>query len=68
MAVYKIKGVALSGEVLIMAKVLIIIGLILVALFVLILVLALCKSASIADEHADYLYYKMHRGDNNEDN
>ena len=51
-----------------MAKILITIGLILVALFVLILVLALCKSAKIADEHADYLYDKIHRGDDNGDN
>lgn len=51
-----------------MAKILIISGAILATLFILILVLALCNAASMADKQADYLYYQMHRGDDDGDN
>lgn len=41
---------------------------ILVVLLVLIIVFASLASAHMADQHSDYLYYKMHRGDNDGNN
>jgi hypothetical protein len=50
-----------------MIKALIILGII-ICIVISVLVLALCKMSKISDEHADYLYYQIHRGDDNGDN